>query len=315
MRVVIMGALGRMGQLLRQRWQETGLDVYGLDARGICETDARVACDTDVRGICETDARGTCKTDARGTCDTDARGACETDASVACDTDASVACETDARGSQSLTPMNMAQACEGAAAVVCCVPAAALHTALQLLIPYMPPTCVLVDITSVKVQPMEIMEKLWHGPIVGTHPLFGPAPAPDMELPVSISPGTRATEEHCALVEQLFQGMGCRTFRTTAEQHDEAMAAIQGLNFISSLAYFATLAQRDDLLPFLTPSFKRRQEAARKLLTEDAALFEGLFEANPYSQKLVRQFHNFLNIAASGDIDLLSARAAWWWDK
>lgn len=221
----------------------------------------------------------------------------------------------DVRGlDQPLLPADVAAACAGADVVLSCVPAAALRDVLEVLRPHMPQDCVLADITSVKVRPLEIMAQLWSGPVVGTHPLFGPAPAPGMELPVSITPGPRATEAHTVQVEQLFHLLGCRTFRTTAEQHDEAMAAIQGLNFISSLAYFATLAQREDLLPFLTPSFRRRQEAARKLLTEDAALFEGLFEANPYSQQLVRQYHRFLNIAAGGDIDLLAARAGWWWE-
>lgn len=264
MSVVILGARGRMGQLLLRRWQEAG--VPGPEGCGPNGNNL------EVRG-------------------------------------------PDARGLDvPLTAQDMAQACAGATVVLCCIPAAALREALHVLIPHMPSDCVLADITSVKVYPMEIMEKLWPGPVVGTHPLFGPSPAPDMELPVTISPGARATEEHVALVEGLFHRLGCRTFRTTAEQHDKAMAAIQGLNFISSLAYFATLAQHEELLPFLTPSFRRRQEAARKLLTEDAALFEGLFEANPYSQKLVRQYRNFLNIAAGGDINLLAARASWWWD-
>lgn len=205
--------------------------------------------------------------------------------------------------------------CGKAAVVLLCVPAAVLRPVIARLTPYMPPDAVLADITSVKIQPLEQMEAAWPGPVVGTHPLFGPAPAPGMELPVTVVPGARATEAHTHMVEQPFVRMGCRVFRSTAEQHDEAMAAIQGLNFISSLAYFATLARREELLPFLTPSFRRRQEAARKLLTEDAPLFEGLFEANPYSHDLVRQYRAFLNIAAAGDLALLAERAAWWWKK
>lgn len=76
------------------------------------------------------------------------------------------------------------------------------------------------------------------------------------------------------------------------------MARIQGMNFITSLAYFALLAGEDDLLPFLTPSFDRPQgRAARKMLTEDARLFAGLFEANPHSHEAVRQYRQILNLA------------------
>ena len=148
---------------------------------------------------------------------------------------------------------------------------------------------------------------------MGTHPLFGPNPAEGEALPVAVIPGAHAQETHVTTVEHIFTDIQCQVFRCSAATHDEAMAAIQGINVISSVAYFATLAQRKDLLPFLTPSFRRRQESARKLLTEDAPLFEGLFAANPYSHELVRQYRSFLNIAAAGDIELLAQRAAWWW--
>lgn len=75
--------------------------------------------------------------------------------------------------------------------------------------------------------------------------------------------------------------MGCLSFRSTPQEHDAAAASIQGLNFISTLAYFATLAEHEELLPFLTPSFRRRMDSARKMLMEDGALFEWLFESHP----------------------------------
>lgn len=208
---------------------------------------------------------------------------------------------------------NMAEELAGADVLLLCVPAAVLRQALRRALPHLPAEAVLADITSVKVRPMENMESLWPGAVVGTHPLFGPESAPGADLAVAVTPGERAAERHTVMVEDLFIAIGCRVFRTTPQRHDEAMAAVQGLNFISSLAYFATLAQREELLPFLTPSFRRRQEAARKLLTEDAPLFEGLFEANPYSHEMVRQYRSFLNMAAAGEISLLAERAAWWW--
>ena len=171
----------------------------------------------------------------------------------------------------------------------------------------------LADITSVKEIPLQQMEKIWAGPVVGTHPLFGPQPEPEADQPVAIVPGANAGQEHLELASGFFTALGCRVFGSTAEKHDKAMARIQNMNFITSLAYFALLAGQDDLLPFVTPSFVRRQNAARKMLTEDAHMFAGLFEANPYSYEAVRQYRQMLNLAAAGDIDLLCQRARWWW--
>ncbi len=213
-----------------------------------------------------------------------------------------------------LTAEVYAKACAEAALVLLCVPAHAMKDVLIHMTPHMPKECILADITSVKVQALATMQKYWQGAVVGTHPLFGNKPQRGSDLGVTIVPAQGTAEEHVLFVENIFTALGCRVFRSTAEQHDKAMAAIQNLNFITSLAYFAALAQDENLLPFLTPSFKRRQDAAHKLLTEDAALFAGLYEANPYSQQLVRRYGTFLNIAAGGDTDLLINRAAWWWE-
>ncbi len=205
-------------------------------------------------------------------------------------------------------------ACAKAHMVLLCIPAHAMQNVLEKMTPHMPKHCVLADITSVKVQALACMKKYWSGAVVGTHPLFGNKPQRGHDLPVTIVPAENTAEEPVLFVEKLFTDLGCRVFRASAEQHDKAMAAIQNLNFITSLAYFAALSQDEELLPFLTPSFKRRQDAAHKLLTEDAELFAGLYEANPYSQQLVRKYGTMLNIAAAGDIDLLVNKAAWWWE-
>lgn len=215
-----------------------------------------------------------------------------------------------------LTQDALRRAVDGAAAVLLCVPVEAMDEVLRQLAPLLDGMQVLADITSVKVRPMQVMERHYAGPVVGTHPLFGPVPPvgdPAENLRVAVTPGDGAHEADVALVERVFRDMGCVPFRTTADEHDEAAACIQGLNFITSVAYLATLAHRDELTPFITPSFRRRLDAARKMLTEDASLFEGMFEANPHSQTAVRSYLSFLNFAAAGDVDVLVDRAQWWW--
>ena len=67
-------------------------------------------------------------------------------------------------------------ACRGARAVILCVPPEALAETAGKLVPHMEPGTILADITSVKELPMRQMEAAWTGPVVGTHPLFGPLP-------------------------------------------------------------------------------------------------------------------------------------------
>lgn len=124
---------------------------------------------------------------------------------------------------------------------------------------------ILADITSVKMQPLGQMEPGLRRAGSG---YASPFSAPNRSRPTSASALRRALRRRIrisALWRGFLKDMGCSTFRSTAEAHDSAAASIQGLNFISSLAYFATLAEHEELLPFITPSFRRRLEASRKL--------------------------------------------------
>ena len=208
---------------------------------------------------------------------------------------------------------DLAEACRGARAVLLCVPASAIADMTAKFAPYMDAGTILADITSVKERPMRDMESLWPGPVVGTHPLFGPRPDEGMELRVPVIPGRNASEDDIAFIEGLFQGFGCVTFRATAEEHDMAEAKIQGMNFITSAVYFAMTAEDPALMRYLTPSFLRRKDSAEKQLTENRALFTWLFEANPHSQAMVLQYLGLLSMAATGNVDAILDKAQKWW--
>ena len=124
-----------------------------------------------------------------------------------------------------LTDAVLAPACRDAALVLLCVPAAVFAEVAATVCAHLPATAILADITSVKVRPLQQMEAVWPGPVVGTHPLFGPATPDGDGLPVTVTPGRTAREQDTALVEAFFRALGCSTFRATADEHDRAMAA------------------------------------------------------------------------------------------
>ncbi len=197
--------------------------------------------------------------------------------------------------------------------VLVCVPVAFFEQTLHKICPHMQDNAILCDITSVKVAPMQQMENIWLGNVVGTHPLFGPQHGMDEDLPIALVRGTRCGDSAFDLVRDFFVSLGYRAFATDADTHDKAMARIQNMNFITSLAYCAQTADDENLKQFITPSFRRRLNAAKKLLTEDGTMFAGLFDSNPYSMQAVRQFSKLLSLASAGDIDLLLNKARRWW--
>jgi prephenate dehydrogenase len=211
-----------------------------------------------------------------------------------------------------IDPQELRRAVQGADVVLLAIPAGVFPALLHDLAPALLPEQILADIASVKTLPMRRMEASHQGPVVGTHPLFGPNPLPE-DMVTAVTPGERAGEEHIRLVEELFALLGCRTFRTSVEEHDRGVAFVQGLNFVSSAAYLASLAQRDDLMPFITPSFRRRLEGARKLLTEDAEMFEGFTIANPMIRDAVHSFRLFLDMTEGNGLHDVVDRARWWY--
>lgn len=202
-------------------------------------------------------------------------------------------------------------ALSGAQLVILSVPVTAMRAVSAQLAPFMDPGAVLCDLCSVKVNPVQAMLENYAGPVVGTHPLFGPVIPEGFEPRVAVTPGRG--EGTVEAVMELLVRAGFAPFASTAEEHDRAMACVQGLNFITTVAYLAAARQTPGVEKFRTPSFERRLDAARKMLTQDRELFQLISEDNPFMQETVRQFTAYLDLAAGGDLDLLSARASWWW--
>lgn len=210
-----------------------------------------------------------------------------------------------------LSPEKLRQGIRGADLLLLSVPATAMDEVLELAAPFLEPPQILMDIVSVKMLPLASMLRHYAGPVVGTHPLFGPNPPEDTR--VALMPGRPGRDgAACRAVADWMRTLGFEPFETTAEEHDRAAAVIQGLNFVTTVSYLSVLAHDKEVKRFLTPSFERRLEAARKMVSQDAELFTTLFETNPFSQDAVRSYRNYLHVAAGGDIDILVERAKWW---
>lgn len=194
--------------------------------------------------------------------------------------------------------------------VVLAVPVGALCEVMGRISPFLGPDQLLMDITSVKVLPMLIMQEFHSGPVIGSHPLFGPTPARE-DLRVALVQGRRCTAALAEKAETLFTAIGAVVSWATAREHDRGVAFAQSLNFAMSAAFFSTIARHRECLPFLTPSFKRHMEAARKHLTLDREMFCEFTMHNPYFSEAVRAYRETLEETLS-NLPGLSAEAAVW---
>lgn len=203
---------------------------------------------------------------------------------------------------------------ERAGTALLCVPVGALRSCLGGLAGRLPASCLLMDVTSVKELPMRWMEEAFAGAVVGSHPMFGPEPRPE-DMRVALVRGKNSSDADCADAARLFTSFGCEVFWTGAPEHDSGVAMSQSLNFTVSAVFLAALARHEGIRPYLTPSFKRHLESARKHLTQDAAMFLEFSAMNPAFPAAIAKFREILDDAAAGRLPEIAAAAAAWYQN
>nr|MBP8127650.1 bifunctional chorismate mutase/prephenate dehydrogenase [Aeromonadaceae bacterium] len=105
----------------------------------------------------------------------------------------------------------------------------------------LPADCVLVDLTSVKSQPLEHMLAVHRGPVLGLHPMFGPDVS-SLAKQVVVYCAGRQEADYQWLLDQM-RIWGVRLHSVTAEEHDEAMSLIQALRHFTSFVYGVHLSE------------------------------------------------------------------------
>jgi prephenate dehydrogenase len=220
----------------------------------------------------------------------------------------------DAAGRASFREEDLAAGVPKGDVVVLCVPAPAVPQTLDRIVPHLSEGQILADVCSVKINPVRWMEERFNGPVVGTHPLFGP----DNEhagAKVALVRGKNATDAAVNRVAALFREIGCATFETTAEEHDGAVGITQSLHFALAAAYFAAAARHGNLEPYITPSFARFREAARSELTDDASMFREFTAANPLFPGILKGVAEELLATGPEKLEKLVAEARIWYGQ
>lgn len=153
---------------------------------------------------------------------------------------------------------------------------------------------VILDITSLKVIPVETMHRhIKSGLVLGTHPVFGPGARDMANQNFALTP---TSDEETALaqkIKQYLEERGARATLMSPQEHDEIMAVILGLS------HFIAIASADALLSF--DKFKMMKEIGgttyRVLLTlvesvisEDPELYASLQMSLPNIRQIEEQF-------------------------
>lgn len=160
-------------------------------------------------------------------------------------------------------------------------------TVFDQVIPHLPKSCILSDISSVKTGFREYYETCGFR-YVSTHPMFGPTFANlgklNDENAIIINEGDYMGR---CFFKDLYSRLGLNIFEYTFEEHDQTVAYSLSIPFISTFAFAAVMKHQD--APGTT--FKRHMQIAKGILSEDDTLLrEILF--NPYTKGQVEQIRS-----------------------
>ena len=142
--------------------------------------------------------------------------------------------------------------------------------AFHKVMPYLPSSCIISDIASVKNGLPEFYASCGH-PFVSTHPMFGPTFASlnnlSSENAIIIS-----QSDHLGKVffKDLDNQLHINIFEYTFDEHDETIAFSLSIPFASTLVFGSVMKHQD--APGTT--FKRHMAIARGLMSEDDFLLQ-----------------------------------------
>ncbi|MDX1391863.1 MAG: bifunctional chorismate mutase/prephenate dehydrogenase [Rheinheimera sp.] len=170
--------------------------------------------------------------------------------------------------------LNAQAICADAALVLMAVPITLTGQIIRQL-PALADDCVLADITSIKVQPLNAMLAKHDGPVVGLHPMFG-ADISNLVKQVVVVCHGRAEQQYQWLLEQLTV-WGAELVVKQAAEHDSAMQLIQAMRHFSSLVYGVHLADEkadlNELLQLSSPIYRLELAMVGRLFAQNAELY------------------------------------------
>lgn len=160
-------------------------------------------------------------------------------------------------------------------------------------LPKLPDDCILLDLTSVKQQPMAAMLAIHDGPVLGLHPMFGPDCGSFAKQAVVCCNG-RNPEAYQWFLAQI-RVWGAKLHMTTPEQHDKHMGLIQALRHFATFTYGLYICkeniQLDDLLSLSSPIYRLELVMVGRLFAQDPDLYADIIMYSEANLALIKRYN------------------------
>ncbi len=156
---------------------------------------------------------------------------------------------------------------------------------IRQLIPFTRPDQLLMDLSSLKVRPVEAM-LLSPAAVVGLHPMFGGRTATFKGQTIVACPVRIPLAEWYPLRRQ-FENQGMRVKECTPEKHDRLMSIIQVLFHVTTMLTGRVLREMEvnvaETMDFTSPSYRLEMNLLGRILAQNAELYAAITHMNPYA--------------------------------
>ncbi|MBL0889164.1 MAG: bifunctional chorismate mutase/prephenate dehydrogenase [Gemmatimonadaceae bacterium] len=205
------------------------------------------------------------------------------------------------------TTLRAAEAAAAADVVVVSVPIEHTVAVIQEVGPHLRSDALLMDVTSIKAEPMAAMLAHSTASVVGTHPMFGPSVHTLQGQRVVLCRGRG--DAWFDWVHHTFTARGLVTTEATPEQHDRAMAIVQVLTHFQTQVLGLTLARLgvppSETMPFTSPAYLLELYVAARHFAQDPALYGPIEMRNPRTGEVTAAFgaatQELASVIASAD--------------
>ncbi|MBL7179245.1 MAG: bifunctional chorismate mutase/prephenate dehydrogenase [Pseudomonadota bacterium] len=187
---------------------------------------------------------------------------------------------------------NVDKLCAGIKLALISVPIEATTAVVRKLGPHLPADCVLADITSIKEPPLKAMLAAHQGPVIGLHPLFGPATSTMDKQIIVVTPGRDYPA--CQWLIDQFSAWGSILLQVNAKEHDDIMTIVQTLRHFATFAFGQFLCRKSiDLartLEFSSPIYRLELGMVGRLFAQDSTLYSEIIFASSERRTILKDY-------------------------
>jgi prephenate dehydrogenase len=181
---------------------------------------------------------------------------------------------------------DLAKLCE---VIVVAVPISATADIIRKVGPMLNKDMLLMDLTSLKKEPVKMMLSDSKAEVIGCHPLFGPQVKDSSGQNVILCPARG--KKWLNWLKAVFKKNKLAVWEATPEKHDKMMAVIQALNHFNTITLGMALARTNvtlaDINKFSTPIFRTKLDIIRKVFVESPELYLDIITGNPQTGKML----------------------------